>query len=263
MDLIYSKVIKNDINKPWLVMVHGFTHNHKYFKFQIPAFTEQFNILLVDLRGHGNSDHIGGPYGIEEYTDDLESIIEHYEIEQFFYWGTHTGAAVGLVYSLRHPKKVLGLILEGVPLPGYNIPRIAELIERAKSISVERNIEEAKKDWFENADWFGYIRKNPEECRAGEHIQLIDEFKGNPWIDNINPRKVVNVNNYLREFDMPMLLYNGDEDLEGFLKAAQHMGEEVKQACFRLLPNAGGFPCWENPKEVNKLVSSFLEQIVH
>lgn len=258
---IFTEVISDDQNKPWLIMIHGFTQNHKVFDRQVADFKDKFNIILIDLRGHGGSDHIHGPFGIEEYTDDLESIVNHYSLNKFYCWDTHTGTAISLVYTLRHPEHVLGLILEGTVLPGLGMPRVTELINRAKKISDEKGIEEAKKDWFDYADWFEYMREHNIACRAEDHWKIISEFKGDPWICKINSREVTNVEQRIDELKIPILMYNGEEDLDDFFKVARHLKNKKRDIQLEIIPDAGGFPCWENPHKVNSLVRNFFNQI--
>ena len=243
-------------------MVHGFTQTHRVFDRQVPVFREPFNLLLVDLRGHGGSSHFPGPFGIEEYTDDLEGLVDCYGLKTFYYWGTHTGTAIGLVYTLRHPGRVLGLILEGTVLPGFPMPRVPELIDRAGRIAVNQGMLAAKDDWFDRADWFDYIRKHPRECRAAEHREMIMDFSGEPWLQRQNPRAVTNVDLRLNELRLPILMYNGIEDMADFLNAAGHIRRVKGDAQYQTIPNAGGFPGWENPDVVNRIVTEFLKNLV-
>lgn len=74
----------------------------------------------------------------------------------------------------------------------------------------------------------------------------------------IKPRETTNVNSRLKELNLPILIYNGEEDMDEFLEAARHMRAEIKSADFVLIPKSGGFPCWENPDAVNNAVSSFM-----
>lgn len=258
--MIFSKITGNASDKPWLVMVHGFTQSHIIFDLQCKEFCKDFNILLVDLRGHGESGDMDGPYGIEEYTDDLEQIIEYYRIKAFYFWGTHTGTAIGMVYALRYPGRVQALVMEGAVLPGFDMPRVTELINRARRLSSEKSVEAAKKDWFDHADWFGYMRMHPEECRAAEHGRIISRFGGKPWITSLRPKDVMNVNSRLNEFHMPVLLYNGEADLDDFFKSSAHIHEQIKHSQRKVISKAGGFPCWENPVAVYRLVRSFLNE---
>lgn len=256
--LVYGKTVNNRPDQPWLVLVHGFTQNHKIFNRQIEAFSERFNLLLMDLRGHGDSTHISGPYGIEEYTDDLERLIDHHKLESLYYWGTHTGTAIGLVYALRYPGRIRGMVLEGTVLPGFPMPKVAELIQRAREISADKGIEAAKEDWFDYAGWFSFMRQHPLECRAEEHRAIIREFDGTPWVSQLRPEEVSDVNQRLDEIDMPILMYNGEEDMDDFIRAAGQITEKKPEARSLTIPHAGGFPCWENPEEVNRVVGEFF-----
>ncbi len=247
---------------PWLVMVHGFTHDHTYFRRQIEEFQRDYRILAVDLRGHGNSSHIPGPYGVEEYADDIQAVMDNAGIKRAVYWGTHTGSAIGLILTLRQPERFNSLILEGTFLPGYPMPRVGELIDRARSVIREKGLQAARDDWFEHADWFDHIIRNPEVCRAEEHRAMVNRFEGAPWLADLPARPVTSAADHLQKIRQPVLLYNGMDDLEDFKRAAEFLSKNLPCNRREVIPNAGGFPGWENPDAVNNLVQSFLNQSI-
>lgn len=257
--MIFNKIIDNCAEEsPWLIMVHGFTHNHKYFYEQINHFQTDYKILVVDLRGHGESQNIPGPYGVEEYADDIEEVLKHLGITKAVYWGTHTGSAIGLVLALRNPECFSSLILEGAFLPGFHMPRTNELISTAKAIAQVDGVETALKYWFIHADWFKYIRKYPLKCRAEKHKEMLSEFFGNPLVSELSPRAVVDVSASLTNIKQPTFVYNGKYDLGDFINAAIHLESNLQNVIREVIPEAGGFPGWENPMEVNKLVQNYL-----
>ena len=110
--IYYTQIHETGEDNPWLTMIHGFSHTHDYFSAQIPLFQENFKLLLADLRGHGKSVHVHGPYGIEEYADDIISVLDDAGIEKTHYWGTHTGAAIGLILAQRYPDRFATLVLD-------------------------------------------------------------------------------------------------------------------------------------------------------
>ncbi len=259
--MIYHEILDTTgSKKPWIIMVHGFTHTHQYFSAQVPAFRRDFRILLVDLRGHGRSANISGPYGVEEYADDIQKVLDDVGIEKAHYWGTHTGAAIGLVMALRYPERFVSLILEGTFLPGFPMPRVGELIDRARAIAQSKGLREAREDWFNHADWFAYIREHADECRSKEHQDMVNEFTGKPWLSDLTPKQVIPVAEYLSQIQQPALVYNGREDLEDFKQAAAKIKASMPNVQCEVIQNAGGFPAWENPAAVNLLVRSFLTQ---
>jgi 3-oxoadipate enol-lactonase len=256
---IYHEVIDiNGQDDPWLIMVHGFTHNCHYFSEQVLAFQKSFRIFLTDLRGHGKSASVPGPYGIEEYVDDIAAALNDNGIEKAHYWGTHTGAAIGLVLALRHPKRFASLVLEGTFLPGFPMPRVGELITRARSIAQSKGIDMALEDWFHHADWFAYIRDHPQVCRAEEHRAMVFEFEGIPWLSDLTPRPVTPVAECLANIHQPTLVYNGKYDLDDFKRAALQLEAGLPNVQHEEIPEAGGFPGWENSQAVNLLVGNFL-----
>ena len=56
--MLYYKVVNNKYlhkDKEWTLMLHGIGGNLNIFKKQIDVLSENYNLLLVDLHGHGNS----------------------------------------------------------------------------------------------------------------------------------------------------------------------------------------------------------------
>lgn len=239
-------------------MVHGFSHDSRYFSAQVPAFKNHYQILLVDLRGHGQSPNTLGPFGLEEYTDDLAEVLETTGMDSFHYWGTHTGAVVGVTLALRCPEKFQSLILEGGFFPGFPMPRVTELYARARSLAQSQGVPAAKEDWLQHADWFAYIQNHPKECRAYEHDSMTRAFTGGPWISPQTPSPLASDHRRCSSLKIPLLVYNGVQDLPDFKKAAEYLKNLFPLVECREIPRAGGFPAWENPDTVNSIVREFL-----
>lgn len=261
--IAYETINRDRDDRPWLSMVHGFSHNRQYFSAQAARFQPNFRLFLPDLRGHGQSSSLPGPYGIEEYTDDIVHALDEAGIGQTIYWGTHTGAAIGLVLALRHPGRISALILEGTFLPGFAMPRAAQLIDRAKSIAQTDGVEAAMHDWFAHADWFRYIQEHPQQCRIDDLRKMMFSFTGAPWLSQQAPRPVTLAAELLEQIRQPALVYNGEEDLSDFHRAAFHLAANLPKVQHNQIPAAGGFPAWENPVAVNELVEQFLFSTRH
>ncbi|MCP4692371.1 MAG: alpha/beta fold hydrolase [Desulfobacterales bacterium] len=261
--MIYYRVIDiYEQQAPWLTMVHGFTQNHRYFSAQVAEFQKNFRLFLIDLRGHGRSARLAGPYGIEEYADDLLDAFDEAGVRTTHYWGTHTGSAVGLAFALRHPERLLSLVLEGTFLAGFSMPRAMELLDRVRSIARTKGVDAALEDWFRRADWFDYIRNHPDRCRADAHRRMIFEFSGAPLINELPPRELSNVAGSLPAIHPPALIYNGVDDMPDFKKAASCLESHLPNVRRVKIPNSGAFPAWEAPESVNHIVGHFLQEML-
>lgn len=256
--IYFQQIDENHLNNPWIVMVHGFSHDSRYFTAQVPEFKYNYRILLVDLRGHGHSSNILESYGLEEYADDLAEVLETTGINSFHYWGTHTGAVVGIILALRCPDKFRSLILEGGFFPGFPMPRVDELYARARSLAQSQGVQAALEDWLQHADWFAYIQNHPKECRADEHNSMTRAFTGGPWLSPQNRIPLASDQRRCSSLKIPLLVYNGVQDLPDFKKAAEYLQNLFPLVELREIPHAGGFPAWENPDMVNSIVRKFI-----
>ena len=85
--------------------------DHACYAFQLPAYTEHFNCICVDLPGSGESDKPPGPYSTETYADQLAGFLGAIGVERAHVAGVSLGAAVGMHLAARHPERVRSLSL--------------------------------------------------------------------------------------------------------------------------------------------------------
>lgn len=254
----YRIVSNDDMEKPWLTMVHGASQHSALFSAQIPFFQHDYRLLLIDLPGHGKSASLPGPYGPEEYAAAVLAAMDDAAVQKTHFWGTHTGAGAGLLLASRYAKRFRSLVLEGVVVAGIKMLSIEDTIGRAKKTAHERGVAAARKEWFDNADWFAVMRANPDQCRADMHRQIISEFSGAPWLDASVPQTVMPILDQAAALSMPVLLINGQHDLPDFMQMAEQLAARLPDVKRVIIPNAGGFPLWEFPDSVNESVYDFL-----
>jgi polyhydroxyalkanoate synthase len=90
-----------------ILLVHGFGQNHMSWKLSRRSFSgalaeRGFDVLNLDLRGHGRSRRHGAPpaRAVDEYVDDVSRVRESLR-EAPFYVGHSLGGAVGVRAALR------------------------------------------------------------------------------------------------------------------------------------------------------------------
>jgi pimeloyl-ACP methyl ester carboxylesterase len=243
---------------PWLTLVHGASQHSGLFSAQVEAFRADNRLLLVDLPGHGRSSALPGPYGLVEYARSVRAAIDAAGIARTHFWGTHTGAGIALMLATQHPQLIASMVLDGAILPGVDLPYVTARFARARKTAHERGIEAARAEWFRESKWFDVIRTRPAECRAKEHWNLIAGFSGRPWLDPTAPEPVPPIRPALARIAQPVLLVNGEHDVEDFIRVADELESSLKNVRRATVPGAGGFPLWEFPAEVNSLVRQFL-----
>lgn len=100
---------------PPLVCVHGFTSSAESFNALARHFRDRFRIIVVDVRGHGES--AWSPTGAYEYSDqaaDLEGIVDQLGLERFTLIGTSMGGIIAMTYAGAHHERLTRLVINDV-----------------------------------------------------------------------------------------------------------------------------------------------------
>jgi pimeloyl-ACP methyl ester carboxylesterase len=94
-----------------LLLIPYTSADHACWAFQLPAYTEHFSCIAIDLPGTGESDKPPGPYSTEGHADQLAAFLGAIGIERAHVAGMSFGAAVGMHLAARHPDRVRSLSL--------------------------------------------------------------------------------------------------------------------------------------------------------
>jgi len=255
----YQRVESAPRDAPWIALVHGVSQNSRLFDRQVALLKSAYRLLLIDLPGHGESSHIPGPYGLQEYATSIQGALDDAGIGGCYFWGTHLGAGAGLLLACGEPHLFRALVLEAPVFPGRAPPSVSELRARLSKIARTQGMDAARDLWWHEGAWFDVMRSRPLECRAREHREMIASFGGAPWLDaGLVARPIAPIEPRASSLQIPILVINGEHDLPDFLEAAAALHEIFPRCHRQSVPQAGGFPLWEFPEAVTDLVRDFL-----
>ena len=242
-------------------MVHGMSQDRRVFESQVDAFVPTHRIQLIDLPGHGLSEEMPGPFGHLELMDAVRGAMDAAGITRCHYWATHTGTSLGLLMATADPSRFESLVLEGAVVPGPALPSVDREFQRVRETAKRDGIAAARVRWFDEAAWFSVMRENPIACRADAHRAIVMAFSGAPWLYDGPAAPVTPIDDQLAALAIPVLIYNGEHDLDDFIAGANFLEATLPQVNRFTIPDAGGFPAWEYPDRVNAAVAAFLERL--
>jgi pimeloyl-ACP methyl ester carboxylesterase len=99
---------------PPLVLLHGaFGTIESCFADLLPALATDFEVVAVELQGHGRTRDIARPLSYEQMAADVAALVEALEIPRAHLVGYSMGGAVGLQLALDHPELVDRLVFAG------------------------------------------------------------------------------------------------------------------------------------------------------
>lgn len=94
-----------------VVLVHGMASDHTVWGGLIPLLKDNYRVLAVDLRGHGQSSKTPGPYNMELLASDIVRLLDSLEISKAHFIGHSMGGAVIQELALDYPDKVQSLTI--------------------------------------------------------------------------------------------------------------------------------------------------------
>src|SRR6476620_3690653 len=80
-------------------------------RFQLPAFTDRYRCITMDLRGAGKTDAPTEPYSMSMMAKDVEGLIRHLELERAHLVGFSMGSAIVQELALAAPELVRSAVL--------------------------------------------------------------------------------------------------------------------------------------------------------
>ena len=98
--------------RPPMLCVHGGAASAHWFDYVAGAFSADYHVRALDLRGHGDSAWVDPPaYAYADYAADLSRVVEKLDLRDFVLVGHSMGGMVSLVYTARYPGRVRKLIV--------------------------------------------------------------------------------------------------------------------------------------------------------
>ena len=110
-------------DSPALVFLHPLSTNHYIWAFQVNAFARDHRCIVMDQRGHGQSDKPEIGYAIGEMAADVVAVLDDAGIDRAILVGNSIGGMVAMQTSLDSPNRVIGnLILSSGTNLGADVP---------------------------------------------------------------------------------------------------------------------------------------------
>jgi 3-oxoadipate enol-lactonase len=92
-----------------LVLLHGYPLDHSIWEPVIPLLENDFDMILPDLRGFGESGLSAGHYGMADIAADIAFLLDAMGIWQAVIAGHSMGGYAALAFVRAYPLRTLGL----------------------------------------------------------------------------------------------------------------------------------------------------------
>ncbi|CAN5820593.1 sigma factor SigB/phosphatase RsbP regulator RsbQ [soil metagenome] len=247
-------------NQP-MIFGHGFGCDQKMWRYLIPAFQEDYKIVLLDYVGTGNSDiSCFDPvkYGcLRGYTQDILEICDRLELANAIFVGHSVGAIIGILAAIKEPERFDKLVLIG-PSPCYLNKE--DYVGGFSREEIESLLAFMEQDYVSWANTFSqFIMGNPDNPLLSDF--LFSSFCSiDPAIAKHFARVTFLSDNRadLPKVEVPALVLQCSEDLVAPVEVGQYVHKNLKQSHFIQLEATGHCPHLSAPAETVAAMKAFL-----
>ena len=113
---------------PPMLLLHGMRDAALSWDIFAHAMSEEYRVLSLDSRGHGDSDRAGpNGYRFDRYISDLEALADHLDLTDMIVVGHSAGGRYAWSYAVEHPDRVRALVIVDIDPDPYNPQTASDL----------------------------------------------------------------------------------------------------------------------------------------
>jgi len=245
-----------------VVFLHAGVCDKRMWQEQMLAVAEEgWHAIAYDRRGYGETEAPDEPF---DHVDDLEAVLAALDIHAAVFVGCSMGGGLAADFALRHPGRVIGLVLIGTSITGapWTATQAEQMLEAAEEDAWERGDRDMLNrvqahQWLDgpraqSGRVGGAVRELFLDMNAialGKPELTLEEQRPAAW-----PR--------VGEIGAPTLLLVGDEDFTALIDRHEHLSEEMPNAFAAVLEGVAHIPSIERPELVNSMLLEFLDAIL-
>lgn len=241
-----------------IVFVHGLSDSLAYWKVLSENLKNDYQTLIYDLRGHGESSDDDKNTTIDLYQEDLYQLLKALDIENAVFAGLSLGGNIILDLAVNHPEMVNGLVvMSSFPEHDENLKNIfddfdnaidqgfVEFFDTILPYTLTDDMLEEHKELLENVKFEAAKTANLEGIKKG-----INAGYGFKLTDKLN------------EINAPTLVIAGEEDNLTTLDIQRKISDNIRDCELIVLEKTKhNILIGRNIEKVLNIINDFLSKI--
>lgn len=236
-----------------LLLHHGYTASRVNWMPVAERLTSQYQVILMECRGTGQSEHTPQGYTLAQYAADVIGMLDYLDVDRVTFAGHSMGGGIGYLLALDHAERLERLVLMA-PIPAEGVgqitpelreQRLAERRRGDRDAILERYRAMRFREDVETEAWF--------EDRA-EHILSVSDGHFERGAESMQDLNVVD---RLGDLNTPTLMIAGAVDSLLVPNLLDFM--RLPNATLEVISRAGHEVGVHEPQRVAEAISSFMK----
>ncbi|PAU94153.1 alpha/beta hydrolase [Aliifodinibius salipaludis] len=253
-----------------IILIHGLGSYIPAWKQTIPALSEKYRVIALDLPGYGKSSKDVDSYSIPSFAKTVADLQDSLEIEKATWAGHSMGSQIALWAAIDYPDKISRLVLlapagfetfteqEGAMMSNFVTPQ-----------SIKATPDSLIRQTFK-ATFYDFPKEAQFMIEDRVAIRSAENFDGyaRAYAGSVQAMLDGPVFEELSRINHPSLIIFGKQDmlipnrqLHSNLttkKVAESGHEQLPNSKLKIIDQAGHFVHFEQPEMVNKEILNFL-----
>ena len=235
-----------------LLLHHGYTASRVNWMPVAERLKDRYQIILIECRGAGESEHTQSGYEIAQYALDVVGLLDHLALERVAFAGHSMGGGIGFQLGVHHSARLTKLILKAAIPSGGIGPYSQELLDQQlaarrrgdRTFSLNRYHQGRTLAELEDDDWF--------EDRVN-HLMTISDGHLAGGLETMSN---LNLTAQLGNLITPTLVIAGSGD--GLLNANLQDYQRLPNADLAVLSRVGHEVAVHAPDAVAEAIDKFM-----
>ena len=227
-----------------VLFIHGAGGGLYTWSYQKGFFEKEFNPILIELPGHGESEG-KGEQEIVRYAEHVYAFLKVLSLKKVFLVGHSMGGAIVQTVALIHPEVIKGIVLVGTGARLKVLPMILE--------GIRNNFPET----VPKINQFVFSRKAPSDL-IEKGVSFMLQCKAEILYGDFLACDRFDVMKEVEKIVLPTLILCGEDDQLTPVKYSQFLQSRIKGSKLEVLPNAGHMVMMESSQVFNEKIRAFI-----
>jgi len=245
-----------------VLLLHGWAMHAGVWDGFVERLSGQYQVITVDLRGHGQSRDMAGPYTFDVFAADIDNLMRHLCVKRVALIGWSMGVSILLKLLGRNGSRVGSCVfISGNP----------SLVQRegysngVPPVTVKRLFRNVNRNYPQGLKSFHDLLFTPEELSSveGTHAYTTITDKGRvpakgAALESLQNLLDEDLRETLHRITVPTLIIHGREDRICVCAAAEYMHATITNSRMFLLENTGHAPFVSRKNDVFSAIEEFF-----
>lgn len=248
-----------------LMFAHGFGCDQNMWRFVVPAFEEDYKIVLFDYVGSGESDlnaYQPARYGdLRGYARDVLEICDALDLKDVIFVGHSVSSMIGVLAATERPELFKKLILV-VPSPCY-INHPPDYVGGFDRADIEGLLDMMDKNYIGWANFLApVIMKNADQPELGAELET-SFCSTDPKIARRFAEATFYSDNRadLPKVKTPSLIIQVTDDAIAPVSVGEFLHKNLPESTLRLMDASGHCPHMSHPRETIEIIKEYLNTV--